>query len=478
MYQYLRSLVSSGDEKQPVSGSEAEFEQIRGNQAALEAAREVMERMQPRVVEADGGYKYRQHCNGVVEILEGHGRGLKLQKGDRGWDAITAQIGRHPAQNSRAGEPQLDPVGDDVFLEQPAESSWFNPMTWESAEVAGQFVLGQADSWSEWGARWLEGGDVTAMNAKNEVSLGRTEVRASDVLDAGEKYIQQVERYGFGDDSLLKEDGGARRGEMDELWCSGLVTATLLDLGYDVDAPIDGQHFREHGRDKELTIRQIVEGMSEPLAESDAHAKAIADVPRGSDSFSDYLGRRGDAAYGFDGLFGSTPAGDSLRVKGAAGAVVLAGIGREVASTHDARPGDFVQSREVGGKDGHASIVHSVHAQGTAVFGLPGSPELVEGSDDGSPFEGGTMHEGTFIITRETDPKTVFDAFAFEWRVLESQVAKAISPASQKALPNGGVWVSEYGPVPDLKRMAADEKRWYIGRLSSSPWADKLSEDS
>jgi hypothetical protein len=326
------------------------------------------------------------------------------------------------------------------------------------------------------GLGWDEGGDQGQASEQGSATTLETAPQSSPVLDAGEKYIDQIDRYGFGDEALLK-NGGLERGEMDEMWCSGLVTATFIDMGIDVDAPIEGETYRENGRDKDLTLRHVVEGMTEPLAETDEHAAAIAAVPRGNDSYADFLGRRSDAGYGHEGLFGDTPAEDSLRVKGAAGALVLAGLGEEVPSTHDARPGDLVQSRDVGGDQGHASIVHTVVADGAAVFGLPGSPELIGAKDEGEAVSGGTLYqEARFTITRQTDPATVRHGHALQWRVLESQEARGIPRDRRAEMPNGGVWVTDHRDVPDLADMEQEEKRWYVGRLSSSPWSTQQED--
>ncbi|MFK7930224.1 MAG: hypothetical protein AB8H79_18695 [Myxococcota bacterium] len=329
-------------------------------------------------------------------------------------------------------------------------------------------LVGSARDW--WGAQ-TEGPTDKAGKEEDPVQVDGTAVESTS-LSAGGAYVDQIDRYGFGQDTKLTENGGSARGDMTQIWCSGLSTATLMDMGIDVDAAIDGQSFRERGRDKDLTIRHLIEGMTEPLATTDAHAATIAAVPRGEDSYSDYLGRRADAGYGAEGLFGATPAEDDLRVKGAAGAFVLAGIGTEIAAPTQTRPGDFVQAREVGGKDGHAFQVHSVVAEGSAIFGLPGSPELISAMDEGRDVGGGTQHDfAQFRITQSTNPDTVLSAQAKDWSVLESNVAGAFSGQQRLDNPNGGVVVREDQPIPTFETMDADQKRYYIGRLSSSVWS-------
>jgi hypothetical protein len=285
-----------------------------------------------------------------------------------------------------------------------------------------------------------------ALNARQDPGAQQ---EANPIVAAGEEYIG-IKRYGFDEARKLTANGGEDRGKMAELWCSGLLTASLLDVGVDVDAPIEDEYYYPGEGRKRATVRSVAEGYREGLAESPEAGAALA-------------GRGNDAYYGQNSMFGDAADGsqDNLRVKGAAGAMVLAGIGREV-SVADTRPGDMCQRRRVNSGDGHAWMVHEVVVLGDATFGLPGSPELLDGDTPQTPE---VLRGVRFRISKETQPNAVISGVVESWRVLESNSDRGWRNDDAMDLPNGGVGVRSETAVE-----VSERDRLYIGRLTSSLW--------
>jgi hypothetical protein len=254
----------------------------------------------------------------------------------------------------------------------------------------------------------------------------------------------------------------ADRGDVAEIWCSGLSNWALAEAGYDLDAPIPGKTYFEKKKklnkktgeeewvtvEKPVTIRSLVEGYAVNFADTKDEAEAGGD-------------------YAQEGLFGETPADDDPRVKGAAGAFVLAGIGQEILDLEDVKPGDFAQTRQVGAPKGHAFQIHACECEGACLIGAPNGPTLVK--DLGGAVvatEQGEWHEkALFRLDGNTDPLCVGAHKVVKCDWLESNVASAMEDKSDK---DGGVQIRHGAKFEDPTKGG---KRTYVGRLTSSSWA-------
>lgn len=280
-------------------------------------------------------------------------------------------------------------------------------------------------------------------------------------LQTSEKLIGQVKKYGFDEGSHATSMDSADRGDVREIWCSGLSNWALAEAGYDLDAPIPGKTYFEKKKEKDtetgeekwvtvekpVTLRTLVEGYSENLADTEEEAEAGGN-------------------YGQEGLFGATPTDDDARVKGAAGAFVLAGIGKEIADLEDVKPGDFAQTRQVGSGVGHAFQIHACLCEGECLIGPANAPTLVK--DLGGQViatDAGVWHgSASFRIDGATSPLYVGAHKVVKSDWLESNVAKAMEDKSDT---DGGVQVRHGAKFDDP---AKGGKRTYVGRLTSSSW--------
>lgn len=331
------------------------------------------------------------------------------------------------------------------------------------------------------------------------------------------KLVSGVGKYGFGQGRLVRdasarqwEDGETEGARLTELWCSGLSSGVLSDLGYDLDGPIPDRFYWENGQQKAITMRMVIEGMPEIMAQSeeaDTFARQARDelretlepeyeaaraLPEGTAAEkrakdtairaldSQVLTFYNQTLYGLEGNFGEAASEDSLLVKGAAGAFELAGIGRELSDLKQARPGDFCQSRNVDSPIGHAYQIHSVVASGSIIAGLGGSPEILGEAPEVEP---GTTVEGVrFRIDQRTNPNTVLASQAESWSVIESNTRGALSGAVDPRTGeradregDGGVAVRQDANLPKTPDGA---KRLYVGRLAASPWYAFLNAET
>ncbi len=422
-----------------------------------------------------------------------------------GWEAAgeaaqsASEAAEYEAAPSAAPEHQSG-----RFAHWAALAQTVGDVAWSVGAVASERAQGAIEPYQAWlSGEAGKGGDRAAKNENQDASAlpaGWGEARESRSLAEAEKYIDQVQTYGFGQYGLLASKGGEKRGEMTQMWCSGLTTATLLDMGVPVDAPIEGQFYYENGVRKQVTVRHLVEGMAEPLA---ATAELGARLDRVRPTAEDLAACDGDAKkararavvremwkgtkFG-DDVFG---ADTDLRAQGAVGAFILSGIGQAVRDPGQTRPGDFVQTRTIGSPDGHAFQVWEVEATGDAIFGLPGSPELVApGEVSPHAASGGEVHRGArFRLGAQTAPELVLAATTTRWSVIESNVKGVTSKASAvrqvggregpATKARGGVVVRAFTELPTESTLRAENRQLYIGRLDNTTWGKQvLSPDA
>lgn len=363
---------------------------------------------------------------------------------------------------------------------------------------------------------------VTGMDAVASTTLDAAEGYLPTYDDDG-KLVSGVGTYGFKQSKMINDDGkrswseGADAGDgkaytgkvaegeadskqagLTQLWCSGLSCATLDDIGYDLDAPIEEQYYWEGGLQKNITLRMVIEGMPEALAQTEeqdtfvteavATFKAgLADQYEAANALEDKKAKKEAIAalddqvsafkvktlYSLTGNFGASASDDDARVKGAAGAFELAGIGAEIKDITQVRPGDFCQNRDVNAPKGHAYQLHSVLAVGDVLMGAPGSPvDLVQGVEAPEEQGDGTQlyRNATFRMTATTNPNTVLFATAKKWSVIESNTAKSVGEKERSTIDregDGGVMVRADKKIPTDPTGAT---RVYAGRLASSAW--------
>jgi hypothetical protein len=200
--------------------------------------------------------------------------------------------------------------------------------------------------------------------------------------------------------------------------------------------------------EKPMTIRMLVEGGSQTFA--DTKEEAGAEAP----------------TYAHAGLFGATAAEDDPRVKGAAGAFVLAGIGKEVLDLEDVKPGDFAQTRAVGAPNGHAFQIHACLCEGECLVGPGNAPTLVKdlGGEVIETDQGTWYAKASFRIDGGTSPLFVGAHTVVKTDWLESNVASKMEDKNDK---DGGVQVRHGAKFEDP---AKGGKRTYVGRLTGSSW--------
>ncbi len=306
-------------------------------------------------------------------------------------------------------------------------------------------------------------------------------------LEAGEKLLTQVKKYGFSEGIHATSSDAADREDTKEIWCSGLSNWSLLESGVDVDQkyaydtgkkkkdPKTGEMVPDT---KKMSIRSVVEGGFEtfgkgPELEPMPTSKDYPDPAELKTKIAEAKARNKTAAetamyaaYAQDGLFGNSAAEDDPRVKGAAGAFVIAKIGTEVLDLEDVKPGDYVQTRAVKSPKGHAFQISACHCTGEALIGPGGSPKLVKdlGGERVRTHDGIWYEKAQFMVDGKTDPAFVGKHSVTKTDVLESNVAKAME--DKKKRPDGGVQINHDVGFADPKT-----KRTYVGRLSSSSWA-------
>jgi len=294
-------------------------------------------------------------------------------------------------------------------------------------------------------------------------------------LARGEKLITQVKKYGFGEGTHATTMDEADRGDVEEIWCSGLSNWSLAEAGYNLDQKIDGSScfIKEQKLDKktgkmvEVTVshkpslRSLIEGGADNLYDS---ADDAPPKPKTKEEWAAFSRK----AYAQPGLFGKTPAEDDPRVKGAAGAFVLAKIGTEILDLQDVKPGDFAQTRAVGAPDGHAFQIHACTCEGECLIGPSGSPKLLKdlGGEVIATPQGQWYAKASFKIDGSTSPLYVGMHRVVNSDWLESNLASKMEDKNDK---DGGVQVRHGAAFDDPTKKGA--KRTYVGRLSSSSWA-------
>lgn len=280
-------------------------------------------------------------------------------------------------------------------------------------------------------------------------------------LRNAEKLIGQIKKYGFTEGIHATSMDASDRGDVAEIWCSGLSNWALADAGYDLDAPIPGKTCFEKKKrknkktgeeewvtvEKPVTIRSLVEGFAVNFADTREEAES-------------------EASYAQAGLFGATPADDDPRVKGAAGAFVLAGIGKEILDLEDVKPGDFAQTRQVGAPKGHAFQIHACLCEGECLVGPGNAPTLVKdlGGEVIATAAGEWHAKASFRIDGATSPLFVGAHRVVKSDWLESNVASSME---DKTDTDGGVQIRHGAKFEDP---AKGGKRTYVGRLTSSSW--------
>jgi hypothetical protein len=271
-------------------------------------------------------------------------------------------------------------------------------------------------------------------------------------LEKAEGLIGKVTKYGFSEGSRATSMKASVREGVDEIWCSGLSNWALAEAGYDLDKPIPGKTcFSKDPKtgkvtEQPMTLRSLVEGYPENLADTKEEA---------------------GSGYAQAGLFGKTAAEDDPRVKGAAGAFVLAKIGTEITDLDDVKPGDFAQTRVVGSGEGHAFQIQACQCEGECLVGPGNSPTLLKDlGGDVIDTEGGKWYgKASFRIDGKTSPLYVGAHKVVASDLLESNVAGAMEDKSDK---DGGVQIRHGRTVAQC---TAGGKRMYVGRLGSSSWA-------
>ena len=294
-------------------------------------------------------------------------------------------------------------------------------------------------------------------------------------LARGEKLITQVKKYGFGEGTHATTMDEADRGDVEEIWCSGLSNWSLAEAGYNLDQKIDGSScfIKEQKLDKktgkmvEVTVshkpslRSLIEGGADNLYDS---ADDAPPKPKTKEEWAAFSRK----AYAQPGLFGKTPAEDDPRVKGAAGAFVLAKIGTEILDLQDVKPGDFAQTRAVGAPDGHAFQIHACTCEGECLIGPAGSPKLLKdlGGEVIATPQCQWYAKASFKIDGSTSPLYVGMHRVVNSDWLESNLASKMEDKNDK---DGGVQVRHGAAFEDPTKNGA--KRTYVGRLSGSSWA-------
>jgi hypothetical protein len=271
-------------------------------------------------------------------------------------------------------------------------------------------------------------------------------------LEKAEGLIGKVTKYGFHESGTATSMKASVREGVDEIWCSGLSNWALAEAGYNLDKPIPGKTcFSKDPKtgkvsEQPMTLRSLVEGYPENLADTKEEA---------------------GNGYAQAGLFGKTAAEDDPRVKGAAGAFVLAKIGTEITDLDDVKPGDFAQTRVVGSGEGHAFQIQACHCQGECLVGSGNSPTLVKdlGGDVIDTEEGKWYGKASFRIDGKTSPLYVGAHKVVNSDLLESNIAAAMEDKNDK---DGGVQI-RHGRT--IAQCTAGGKRMYVGRLASSSWA-------
>lgn len=308
------------------------------------------------------------------------------------------------------------------------------------------------------------------------VAAGKPEFKGyPSTLARGEKLITQVKKYGFKEGAHATTMDEADRGDVQEIWCSGLSNWSLAEAGYNLDQKIDGSScfVKEQKLDKktgkmvEVTVshkpslRSLIEGGADNLYDSAADAPP---KPKTDEEWAAFSRK----AYAQPGLFGKTPAEDDPRVKGAAGAFVLAKIGTEILDLQDVKPGDFAQTRAVGAPDGHAFQIHACTCEGECLIGSSGSPKLLKdlGGEVIATPQGQWFAKASFKIDGSTSPLNVGMHTVVNSDWLESNLASKMEDKNDK---DGGVQVRHGAAFEDPTKSGA--KRTYVGRLSSSSWA-------
>ena len=294
-------------------------------------------------------------------------------------------------------------------------------------------------------------------------------------LSRGEQLITQVKKYGFTEDWHATTMNAADRGDVQEIWCSGLSNWSLAEAGYNLDEKSDAPKcfIKEQKLDKktgkmvEVTVshtpslRSLIEGGADNLYDS---AENAPPKPTTKEEWKEFSRK----AYAQPGLFGKTPAEDDPRVKGAAGAFVLAKIGTEILDLHDVKPGDFAQTRAVGSPKGHAFQIHACTCEGECLIGASGSPKLLKdlGGEVIATPQGQWYAKASFKIDGSTSPLTVGMHTVVNSDWLESNEPAMMEDKNDK---DGGVQVRHGAAFEDPTKPGA--KRTYIGRLSSSSWS-------
>lgn len=121
-------------------------------EALIQRIQAQTDRLQPRLVEADGGYLYRQFPD-RVEIVDGPGRGTEVKAGTRAYDAIVGEIGPHPAVSGEEGGGRVaeaPPEARKAAAGPAQEQAWWNPGSWGAvggiADLTGKALVGTAEA--------------------------------------------------------------------------------------------------------------------------------------------------------------------------------------------------------------------------------------------------------------------------------------------------------------------------------------------
>jgi hypothetical protein len=312
----------------------------------------------------------------------------------------------------------------------------------------------------------------------------RTAVAAEIAAAPDQKHKREV---------AFRKDLVGGKTDQNLFYCGGLSIWSLAAAGYKLEANIvgtDGEKYyaevtldekgkpaskedREGADKAKLKVKKVYATLK-GLIDGEPESVQILALANGRETGGS-VGELGDTS-----AYQMTASGElTLAARGAAGAFVMAKIGREVADT-SIKPGDFGQSRYQKATDtdpelkyrgdGHAWQVNEVQVKGHALFGkdLPGAPRPVSGRLEG-------WHENVpFLIDDRTNPALVGKHVVTHASRLEANIDTAVDKINEGTDTDGhgGVQITGLRPIPDPN---PNPKKYpgnivFYGRLGTSPW--------
>lgn len=478
-----------------------------GNAAAIEV-------LVPRLVQGGGGFLYQQSPDGAILVLAGPARvGERYTSGDV-WDAITSEIGPHPATLrpdaplAPAPEPSLiDEIGAtlgglwDGAVETVGDGVEAARGLWDGARDAAR---GVAD-WATGDPEHEEdpgGPPASDVDRERERLLGGGKTDNLDAaLDLAENTHPAHSSDGVADPV---SDGAVRKakllaGKGDELAtlkCSEFTIAALVEAGWDLKAD-----FRDFATGLEVAYedrpgklywvqRFDVANLFEEATKAvlDAQHGDCERVEPGSeravalgvgDRTESFLLSTKDSFIGMD-----ASANDEF----GAGLVAVALGGIEV-SPEARKPGDLQQTlKTVDGRftgGGHSSTVYEVQGTGVAELGASDGPSIR--GTVGSPGPVGSLAAGWYqipadsklrwVVGPETNPARVATLAAKDIQVVDSNNGREDADGNRDATGIGRSFEKKDSPVLSNGRLPTSRWISWAADESVRPVADLASEE-